>query len=80
MYSGVGRELGRYGIEEFQEPRAFCKWRNIKESPEVCFRGFAKVFGRVFGKGLGYEHSRIVHQQVDSSIASGFAGGGWGIK
>src|SRR5216684_5012994 len=43
------------------------KLRNIKESPEVCFRGFAKVFGRVFCKGLGYEDSRIVYQQVDSS-------------
>src|SRR5216684_6502733 len=46
--------------------------RYIKESPEVCFRGFAKVFGRVFGKGLGYEYSRIVYQQIDSSeIADG---------
>ena len=26
-----------------------------------------KVFGRVFGKGLGHEDSRIVYQQVDSS-------------
>src|SRR5262245_23126671 len=43
------------------------KLRYVEESPEIRFISSAKVFGGIFGKGLGNEHPRIVYQQVDSS-------------
>jgi phosphoserine phosphatase RsbU/P len=39
----------------------------IKEAPEIRVIGSSEVFGRVFGKGLWYEDSSVIYQQVDSS-------------